>query len=215
MSAVTTWWWVRHAPVVGYDGRLYGQTAVPCDTSDRAAFEALAAALPADAVWVVTPLSRTVKTARAIAAAGLAHGEPAVEPDLAEQFFGDWQGLTWDEMQAADPVAYREFWKDPAGNAPPDGESFAAVIERCAAVIERLGEDHAGRDIVAVTHGGTIRAALAVALDLTPAKSLGLRIDNLSLTRIEFIREGFLRGHGGSWRVTGMNVPVRGVGGAP
>jgi alpha-ribazole phosphatase len=209
MSNPTQWWWVRHAPVVGYDGRLYGQTDVPCDTSDSKAFRCLAETLPADAAWVVTHLSRTARTAAAIADAGMTVPEPAVEPDLAEQFFGDWQGLTWDEMKIADADAYETFWEEPADNAPPGGESFAAVIERTAAVIERLNAAHAGRDIVAVTHGGTIRAALAVALDLTPARALGLRIDNLSLSRVEHIPDGFLRGHGGAWRVTGMNVPPR------
>ena len=209
MSTATRWWWVRHAPVVGYDGRLYGQTDVPCDTSDSDSFRALAAALPGDAVWVISHLSRTQRTAAAIAAAGLETPPPLVEPDLAEQFFGDWQGLTWDEMQAADADAFEVFWQEPAGNAPPGGESFAAVIERTAAVVERLTALHAGRDIVAVTHGGTIRAALAMALDLTPAKGLALTVDTLSLTRIDHVTGGFLRGHGGAWRVSAMNVPAR------
>ena len=208
-SGPTQWWWVRHAPVVGFDGRLYGQTDVPCDTSDSEAFRGLAETLPENAVWLITHLSRTARTAAAIADAGMAMAEPAVEPDLAEQSFGDWQGLTWDEMKAADADAYEEFWQDPADNAPPGGESFAAVIERTAAVVRRRTAAHAGRDIVAVTHGGTIRAAVAVALELTPARALGLRIGNLSLTRIEHIPDGFLRGRGGVWRVTGMNVPPR------
>lgn len=209
MSGPTQWWWVRHAPVVGYDGRLYGQTDVPCDISDSEAFRCLAGSLPDNAVWVITHLSRTARTAAAIADAGRGMAEPTVEADLAEQFFGDWQGLTWDEMKTADAGAYETFWEQPADNAPPGGESFAAVIQRTAAVIERLTARHAGRDIVAVTHGGTIRAAVAVALDLIPARALGLRIDNLSLTRIEHVPDGFLRGHGGAWRVTGMNVPPR------
>ena len=53
MTGVTRWWWVRHAPVVGNGGRIHGQDDVPCDTSDTRALQALAASLPAGAVWVV------------------------------------------------------------------------------------------------------------------------------------------------------------------
>ena len=82
MSAPTRWWWVRHAPVPEAAGRIYGQEDHACDTSDAGAFRALAGLLPADAVWIVSPLRRTRETADAIAAAGLAVSEPIVEPGL-------------------------------------------------------------------------------------------------------------------------------------
>jgi alpha-ribazole phosphatase len=94
MPVVTRWWWVRHAPVPD-DGRIYGQRDLSCDCGDAAVFAALAAALPADAIWVTSHLRRTTETARAIHAAdpmkfgGL---EPAALPELAEQHLGDWQG---------------------------------------------------------------------------------------------------------------------------
>ena len=42
MTDITRWWWVRHAPVVGFDGRFYGGADVDCDVSDTASFENLA-----------------------------------------------------------------------------------------------------------------------------------------------------------------------------
>ncbi|MCP5366268.1 MAG: histidine phosphatase family protein [Hyphomicrobiales bacterium] len=213
MSATTRWWWIRHAPVTGHDGRLYGALDVPCDTSDDASFAGLARNLPADAVWVTSHLSRARDTAAAIVAAEdghlLAAPEPLVEEDFGEQDFGAWQGLAWAEMETYDPAAYRAFWDNPAGSAPPGGESFADLIDRAAAVIARLNAAHAGRDIVAVTHGGTIRAAMAVALDLSPNKAMSVVVDNLSLTRLEFIEGGLLRGHGGQWRISAVNLPPR------
>ncbi len=71
MTGVTRWWWVRHASVAGNGGRIHGQNDVPCDTSDTRTFQALAAALPADAVWVTSHLARAVDTAKAITAAGV------------------------------------------------------------------------------------------------------------------------------------------------
>jgi len=209
MTGVTRWWWVRHASVVGNGGRIHGQNDVPCDTSDTRAFQALAAALPAAAVWVTSPLARAVDTAQAITAAGAAARLSIVERDLAEQNFGQWQGRRWKDIEAADDPTYEAYWRNPALNAPPGGESFADLARRVAAVMGRLTADHAGADIVAVTHGGTIRGALTLALALEPGQALSIKVDNLSLTRINHVSDAMAARRGGAWRVVGVNVPVR------
>ncbi|MCC7017712.1 MAG: histidine phosphatase family protein [Rhodospirillales bacterium] len=204
------WWWVRHAPVINHGGKLYGQRDVPCDVSDARAFASLAAALPEGAVWVTSHLMRARDTAAAVADAGLAPGgavpAPIIEHDFAEQNFGDWAGLSWEEIAARDPAFPERFWSDPVGLAPPGGESFAAVVARVAATIARLSAAYRG-DIVAVAHGGVIRAAIATALALDPARAMAVRIDNLSLTRLDLVAGGTLRGKGGAWRVVGVNRP--------
>jgi alpha-ribazole phosphatase len=206
LSALTTcWWWVRHAPVVGHGGAIYGNTEVACDTSDGESFRALARRLPAGALWVTSHLGRARETAAAIAAArNDATIEPLVERDLGEQDFGDWHGRTHAEL--ADDGVYHKFWTAPAHHAPPGGESFASVIARVAAAIERITRAHAGRDIVAVAHGGSIRAALALALSLDAEAALAFRIENLSLTRIEHVAGP---GPGGDWRVAQVNHPAK------
>ena len=65
-------------------------------------------------------------------------------------------------------------------------------------------ETYSGRDIIAVAHGGTIRAALALALD--PEAALAFTIENCSFTRINRI-DGPSMGHG--WRVVRVNEPLR------
>ena len=85
-------------------------------------------------------------------------------------------------------------------------KAFVAVIERVARAIQRLVAAYAGRDIIAVAHGGTIRAALALALGLDPEAALAFSIDNCSLTRIDRI-DGPGMGHG--WRVATVNRPPR------
>ena len=199
---VTRWWWLRHAPVTGHGGRLYGQTDLPADTGDRARFDALARALPAGAVWLTSALRRTRETAAAIAEAGHAVPRCAVEPDLGEQDFGAWQGLTWDELAAMRGGLAHKHWVAPARFTPPDGESFLSVIERVAPVIARRTARHGGGDIVAVAHGGTIRAALARALDLEPERALAFAVDNLSITRLDHIDGPAM---GGAWRVVSVN----------
>lgn len=209
-DGATRWWWVRHAPVTENRGCCYGQIDFPCDLDDRARFAGLARRLPQEAVWIATPLKRTQMTAAALIEAGLADPRAvpgpgiAIEPDLIEQHLGAWQGVRYDELAARHGDEWHRFWLAPAHETPPGGESFVALTRRVHAAILRLSARHRGRDILAVTHGGTIRAALALALDLAPEAALAFSIDNLSLTRIDDIS-----GPGGRrlWRVAGVNQP--------
>lgn len=209
MSAATQWWWVRHAPVPEAGGRILGSLDADCDISDQTSFGALAEILPRDAVWIVSPLRRTRMTLEAIRAFRPSLPEPLIEPALVEQSFGLWQGLTWPEMQAADPDVYDAFWRDPTRNAPPEGESFADQITRVGAAIARLTGDFAGRAIVAIAHGGTIRAAVARALSLPPPQAMAVVVDNLSLTRLDHLADELRPVTGGAWRVRCVNAPCR------
>mgnify|MGYP001030126778 FL=1 len=201
---VTSWWWVRHAPVTTHQGRLYGQSDVPANTEDSEAFKGLARQLPPGALWVASHLQRTHQTASAIVDAGHSAPPPLIEEDLAEQSFGDWQGLSYAEVEAERAGADHPFWIAPAEFAAPGGESFAAVMTRVSTTISRLSTQHSGRDIVAVAHGGSIRAALGHALGITPDQALSFTVDNLSITRIDCFH-----GADGSqdWCVIGVNLP--------
>ena len=203
-QTVTSWWWVRHAPVTTHRGLLYGQSDVPANTEDTEAFEGLAGQLPKGALWVASHLQRTHQTADAIAAAGHPMDAPLIEEDLAEQNFGDWQGLSYAEVEAERAGADHPFWIAPADFAAPNGESFAAVMTRVSNTIKRLSLRHAGRDIVAVAHGGSIRAALGHALGIQPDQALSFTVDNLSITRIDCFHSA-----GGrlDWCVIGVNLP--------
>jgi len=204
----TRWWWVRHAPIPDAAGRLNGRLDVDCDTSDASGFAALAGALPPGAVTVISPLRRTHQTFEALRAAGAPLDDPRVEPLFVEQSFGRWEGMRWAEMQTREPDAYAAFWRDPVHNAPPDGESFAAQMQRTADAIERLSTEFEGRDVVSISHGGTIRAAVAHALALPPVTAMAIVVDNLTLTRLDRLTDGLLQGAGPVWRVQMVNGPA-------
>ncbi len=186
MSTETRLWLVRHAPVDGPRGVIHGPDA-PADTGDAAAFAALKARLPANAFAVCSPARRTFATAVTL---GL---DPVKQVLFREQDFGAWTERRHDDLVAEFGDAYREFWKSPASNAPPGGESFVDQIGRTA---DGLAALPAG-DVVLVVHSGTIRAALAIALDLRPDAALRFVIDPLSLTRIDRLEDG--------WRVVAVN----------
>jgi broad specificity phosphatase PhoE len=201
---LTRWWWVRHAPVPD-GGFIYGQRDLDCDCGDAEVFGVLARELPADAEWVTSNLVRTRQTAAAIIAA--AEGRhaaiaPVVVPDLAEQHLGDWQGLERRAFYAERRIGTHALWFAGAEERPPGGESFADLVERVSPAIQRLNEQHRGRDIVAVTHGGTIRAALALALGIPLQAALSFTVENCSLTRLDHLA----RDDGPAlWRVVAVN----------
>jgi alpha-ribazole phosphatase len=203
--ALTRWWWIRHAPVPD-GGRIYGQSDLPCDCSDAGVFAGLAAELPAQAVWVTSNLLRTVQTAEAILAADrskFAGIAPTALAELAEQHLGQWQGLERKAFYAERKIGTQALWFGAADERPPGGESFTDLVDRVAPAIARLNRDHRGRDIVAVTHGGTIRAAIALALALAPQAALAFSADNCSLTRLDHLCPG--DGGPGLWRVVAVN----------
>jgi broad specificity phosphatase PhoE len=198
----TRFWLIRHA-IVEENARayLYGTMDVElCPHSLEAQgpmYEALGKRLPRPVAWVVTPLSRTRRTAEAIFHAGYPEAPLAVEPDLIEQSLGEWQGLPHAELPGRLSLPAHAFWPLGGKEHPPGGESMDHVIGRVGAALERLAERHPGEDLVAVSHGGAIRAALAHALQIGPDNALHLSIHNLSLTRMER--------HPRGWRVVCVN----------
>jgi broad specificity phosphatase PhoE len=200
----TRWWWVRHAPVPMEqdNGCIYGQKDLHCDCSDRIVFEAVGKVLPRNAVWVASKLRRTHQTAEAIWAAGLPKPDAMPhEAGLNEQNLGDWQGLNRAEFFASRPIDVGSYWFAPIDEPSPNGESFMDLYTRVCRVIDSINAAHAGRDVIAVAHGGTIKAAIGLALGDQPGKGLAFTIDNCSITRLDHLASA---GHSG-WRIPFVN----------
>jgi alpha-ribazole phosphatase len=186
MGTETNLWLIRHAPVDGPRGVIHAPDA-PADLRDPATIAALKERLPPAAHAVCSPARRTRETAHAL-------GLDAVEgAAFREQDFGDWTGRRHNDLAAELGETYREFWKSPAGNRPPGGESFVDQISRARTGLASLPTG----DVVMVVHSGTVRALLAIALDLAPDNALRFVIDPLSLTRIDRLENG--------WRVGFVN----------
>jgi alpha-ribazole phosphatase len=196
----TRWWWIRHAPVREDNGCIYGQKDLGCDCSDRIVFEAVGKILPRNAVWYASNLKRTHQTAEAIWAAGFP--KPAAMAHVnafAEQHLGELQGMNRAAFFATLPPG--RHWLTGIDEPAPGGESFMDLYNRTCAAIERINTEQAGRDIVVVAHGGTIRAAVALALGGQPDKGLAFDIDNCSVTRLDHLRSADYNG----WRLPMVN----------
>lgn len=214
MTDTTRWWWIRHAPVDS-GGLIYGQEDLDCDCGQEEIFTGLACRLPAEALWVTSNLKRTHQTAEAVCC----HlppppPSPLIEPRFAEQHFGEWQGLSHDALRERRAPEWHRFWHAPAHERPPGGESFDDLVRRTAEAIEEISERHAGRDIICFAHGGTIRAALSIALGGQNEAVLSFSIANCSLTRIDRI-VGAAGSHAPdmpvAWRIGLVNFPPHGI----
>lgn len=198
----TAFWLIRHALVEeAARAFLYGSTDVPlCETTllDQAPmYAALANRLPRPAHWACTRLSRTRRTAEAIFRAGYPPQALEVIPGLIEQSMGDWHGLPHAELPEKLVQPAHPFWPLAGDEVPPNGESMAQVITRAGIALETLAREHRGEDVVIVSHGGTIRAAVAHAIGISATNALHLSVHNLGLTRLEREPTG--------WRVVCVN----------
>ncbi|MBK20220.1 MAG: phosphoglycerate mutase [Rhodospirillaceae bacterium] len=202
MTPVTTrFWWIRHAPVINPDRMLYGHSDIAADFSDDDAFNALARRLPEDAVWVTTTLTRARMTAEKLARCKELSPDILYLDDLREQYFGDWEGSSWDKIPEDEQAPY---WRDAVNNRAPNGESFGDVTDRVSKAVNSLLKTNSAQDIIIVAHAGSIRAAIAMAAKADAHSGLSFHAAPLSLTRIDAIdREGELW-----WRIESVNLPA-------
>jgi alpha-ribazole phosphatase len=187
----TFFWLVRHAPVAGAAGVIHAHDA-PANLGDHDRLEALRRLLPANASRLCSPARRTVETARALSDAPWLE-----EARFREQDFGAWTGRRHADLSSELGAAYDDFWRAPATNRPPHGESFADQIARVASGLAAIKGGH----VCMVVHSGTIRAILSIALDLSPEAALRFVIDPLSLTRLDRL--------GDRWRIISVNSDAR------
>ncbi len=151
------------------DNRFQGHADPLLNETGRAQAAELSKTLAGEALAAVysSPLRRAFETAQIVAAR---HGlEPVPLDALREVDVGSWQGLTRTEIEARFPeqfarwLDYKDGWED--------GESYEEMGRRVIAGLLELAAGHAGERILAVTHGGPVRAVYAVADEITHAEA--------------------------------------------
>ncbi len=79
---------------------------------------------------------------------------------LRELNFGDWEGKTWQEIEATNPEQLYNLWKDPANYQPQNGESIDQLITRIKAEFRRIAEKHLGQTVFVAVHGGVVKSLM-------------------------------------------------------
>jgi alpha-ribazole phosphatase len=140
-------------------GRFCGQSDPELNARGCMQLGLLAELLAAETIDKVysSDLRRARSTAYALATA---HGV-AVElrPALREIHFGQWEGLSWEQIEGRDPDYAREWMAAYPDLPAPGGETFAAFEARVLEEVNQLVDDHRG-PIAVVTHAGVLRVVL-------------------------------------------------------
>jgi alpha-ribazole phosphatase len=149
---------VRHPPPIDVDGLCYGRLDVAVDEKDIARTAAsIVEQIPGQTLAAgriyCSPSSRCMGLARHIASPR----QPTPADDLIEMSFGHWQGSRWDAIAQLEIDAWA---KDLWGYRPGGGESAEMVATRWERWLHHVRQS-VGGDVVAVTHAGVIRVALA------------------------------------------------------
>lgn len=115
------------------------------------------AALPWEAVYV-SPMKRTIATATPICAA--IGQEMQLRDGLRELSYGQWEGLSPDEVRAQYEEDYIHWLTEPAWNPPTGGETSIQLASRASLVITEIEKNHAEGNVLVVSHKATIRILL-------------------------------------------------------
>jgi broad specificity phosphatase PhoE len=173
------------------ENRFQGHADPPLNEHGRAQASELATAFLAEPVEAVytSPLRRALETARILAAPlGL---EVRNRAELREVDVGSWSGLTRAEVEARFPDGYRRWLA--YGHGWEDGETYDELGRRVFYGLLEIADTHPCETVLAVTHGGPIRSALAAA-EGVPFAEARRSIDvlgNCAVTRFA-VREGNL-----------------------
>lgn len=163
---------IRHADIAPrYAGRLVGSTNVPLEPHGFEQAETLAKLVRSKKPerCFSSPLLRSHQTAQVICQSTDLVIE--VDEDLREIDFGQWEGETFGEIAAKTPEATNRWAEFPDDFAFPGGESIGSFLARIRRAADRLARDPA-RVILAVTHGGVVRAMVCHFLGLDPRNYL-------------------------------------------
>jgi probable phosphoglycerate mutase len=181
---------LRHGQtLLSVQKRYAGTSDVPLtDTGVRqAAAAARRLATAGIGVIVTSPLRRATRTAQEVAA--VTGAEVLTDEGFRETDFGDWEGLTFTEVQQRWPAEMAAWLADPEV-APPGGESFAEVSKRVTDALHRVLADRAGQTILIVSHVTPIKTLVAAALLAPPPALYRMHLDVAALCEIDWYADG-------------------------
>jgi broad specificity phosphatase PhoE len=150
---------IRHAQT-DLAGRFCGHSNPPVNEAGQRQIEEMLKILKTESIDAVytSDLARAFATADAI---GRTVGcSPVTVPGFREICFGEWEGLSWSEIESRDPDYARQ-WSDAYPQlAAPGGEPFEAFQTRVLAEVQRILAITSERCAAVVTHAGVMRVVL-------------------------------------------------------
>jgi len=169
--------------------RFQGWSDIPLNAAGRQQANALAEHLSSQAFDAVysSQMRRAHETAEIIIARKIGI---QTNTRLQEINFGDWEGMTYDEIKEKYPDALKTWENDVVQNAPPGGETVEQLVLRVHSVLNDLHERHQGHTVLIVAHGGVLQSLICLALNLPPGMYWQFHISPASLSEVSFYPAG-------------------------
>ncbi len=151
---------LRHAPPAEkMAGICYGQLEIPLAVDHAAAADRVVDRLVQLGYQPTDVISSDLQRCSGLAEQLLDHFPQAcmaADARLRELDFGEWEGISWDELQLNDGERLDSWMSDWLLASPPAGESLPELEQRVFDFCDEL--DHEGRLVLLVAHAGSIRA---------------------------------------------------------
>lgn len=148
---------IRHAET-DFAGTFCGHANPPINSQGQLQIEQLLLQLKPHKIDVVysSDLQRASTTAEAIAESSAV--PMRVTPNLREIGFGDWENLTWTQIESRDPIVAQRWVNEFPKLSAPNGEDFDSFEKR---TLNEFDAVIAGNQNAAVvTHAGVLRAMM-------------------------------------------------------
>lgn len=103
---------------------------------------------------------------------------------LEEVRFGEWEGLTWDEVREKYSKEFDEWFKDRRYTKSPSGESNQELVERVILALKDIIEQ-SNEDVAIVTHGAVIMCLQCYLTNTPFEEMLKFKAENATITKID------------------------------
>ena len=184
---------VRHGHVEGISPeRFRGRAELPLTELGRREAELTAARIAATwrpAAIYTSPMGRCIETGAAI-------GKPlgllsSAMPGLNDIDYGEWQGLTNDEVRARWAGELDTWHRHPDWAALPHGETLQQVLARVVAALREVVRRHPDETVVLVAHDSVNRVLLLHALELPLSRYWRFKQNPCCINELDFGADGF------------------------
>lgn len=131
-----------------------------------------------------SPQRRAAKTAQILSQA--VNADYIKVKGLEEINFGEWEGMTWPEIEKKYPEEYEEWYENRRYTRPPKGESYQDMIERVLAAIHKIIEkENEHENVVIVTHSAVIMCLMCYITNTPFEDMMKFITDNTAITEID------------------------------
>lgn len=179
---------VRHAETLWNKvGKFQGQKDLPLSKDGIIQAKSLAAYFESWAIDIIvsSDLKRASNTAELIAKPHNLMVKP--EPRLREFSFGVWEGLTRQQVITKYSELYQRRKTD-INTEIPGGETASQMLDRVKDWLSDISNSKF-QCVLAVSHGGTIRAILAAILNIEINKCYPFKLDNCGFSIVQWQKQ--------------------------